>query len=196
MKWLLILIFVFASSCSLKVFPDKVPQPVEKHHQHLDEERKSAYWLAHNIDEPKPAKSIAENLSTSLGYPSEIEADGEIVESALRAHLSAHQAEQDALKKKLTELGGAEIEGTGFNLLPAMSGLGIISIIALCIFCPALITVFVFIFKRLKGCLSTIVKAIDEHTFTEPASAKLLKEKLSREMDKSHKKLVEGIRHG
>jgi hypothetical protein len=195
MKWLLILFIILSAGCSLRVFQDKVPPPVEKQNRHIDEERKSAYWLAQNVDEPKPAKGIAENLSSSLGYPSEIEADGEVVEISLSKLLSTHQAEQDALKKKLTELDGAEIEGTGFNLLPAMSGLGIVGIIALCIFCPALITVGVFVIKRLKSCLSTIVKAIDEHTFIEPASAKLLKEKLSREMDKSHKKLVEGIRH-
>lgn len=50
---------LLSSSCSLRLFQDKVPQPIEKTNNHIEAEKEATYYLANNIQSPLEAKEIA-----------------------------------------------------------------------------------------------------------------------------------------
>ena len=191
-----LLVCLFVGSCSLKVFQEKVPKPLKKSEQHKEKERQGIYWLADNVEKPEGAKSLAVVLSSSVGLPRNFESNASTIKKGLAHAIGEHQKKHDEQQEKLSEFSGKKIEGTGINILPALSSVGFVALIALCIFCPALITVGAFLFRRMSGALKAIVRTIDEHSFTEPQEASALKQKLSANMDKAHKKLIEALRHG
>ena len=75
-----------------------------------------------------------------------------------------------------------------------MSVTSMVLIIALCVFCPAIISVAFFIIKRLKGALSAMVSAIEDYKKEEPENAPKLKQALATNLDQSHKRLVSKLR--
>ena len=59
MRALLVMCLLLSSSCSLRLFQDKVPQPIEKTNNHIEAEKEATYYLANNIQSPLEAKEIA-----------------------------------------------------------------------------------------------------------------------------------------
>ena len=83
MKLLLLISFVFTfTSCSsFQVFEKKVPDPIRKNKDHLNNEKSGAYYLAINTTDQN--QDVANALSRSLGSPNKIENDPEIIKKLL-----------------------------------------------------------------------------------------------------------------
>jgi len=178
----------------MRVFQDKVPDPVEKNYQHQESEREASYYLANNIQSPSEAKQIAGILSSSLGVPYNINNNSEQIKNKLTSNISEFNKRNFELNSNLKKNAGLEIEGTGFDIMPYMSLTTIILIVALCVFCPAIISVAFFIIKRLKGALKAMVSAVEDYKKDEPEHAPKLKQALASNLDQSHKVLVSKLR--
>jgi hypothetical protein len=61
---------------------------------------------------------------------------------------------------------------------------------------PPLVTVGIFIIKRLKGTVTAIVKSVDSFQWEDAESADKLKAELAKNMDSDHKKIVRKLKHG
>ena len=194
MKALLVISLLLFSSCSLRVFQDKVPQPIEKTNKHKEAEKEATYYLANNIQSPLEAKELAKVLSYSLGVPSDTDNDNRVIKNKLTQSISELNKDRLELNKNLKKNAGLKIEGTGFDIMPYMSVTSIVLIIALCVFCPAIISVAFFIIKRLKGALTAMVSAIEDYKKDEPEKAQKLKQALATNLDQSHKRLVSKLR--
>lgn len=194
MRALLVICLLLSSSCSLRLFQDKVPQPIEKTNKHKEAEKEATYYLANNIQSPLEAKEIAGILSYSLGVPSNTDNTNIQIKNKLTSSIAELNKDRIELNKNLKKNAGLEIEGTGFDMMPYMSVTSIVLIIALCVFCPALISVAFFIIKRLKGALKAMVSAIEDYKKDEPENAPKLKQALATNLDQSHKRLVSKLR--
>ena len=186
---------LFASCGSLRVLQDKVPSPVEKTDKHTNEERKGAYYLASNTSNEN--QMVANVLSRSLGTPTETENNPNKIAENLSAEIRNLEKRQKSLNEKLNNLQGKDIEGTGFNLLPYFSGMGIFVLIALLVLFPSLITVLFFILRRTRSALGNIVTGIKEYSDNDPIHAQKLKDLLDRRLDRAEKKLSHKMeKHG
>ena len=194
MKALLVIFLLLFSSCSLRVFQDKVPQPIEKTNKHKQAEKEASYYLANNIQSPLEAKELAKVLSYSLGVPSNIKNDDKVIKKKLTQSITELNKDRLELNKNLKKNAGLEIEGTGFDMMPYMSVTSIVLIIALCVFCPALISVAFFIIKRLRGALKAMVSAVEDYKKDEPENSQKLKQALATNLDQAHKKIVSKLR--
>lgn len=194
MRALLVISLLLFSSCSLRVFQDKVPAPVEKTNKHKEAEREASYYLANNIQSPQEAKEIAGILSYSLGVPSDTDNTHDKIRNNLTSNIAELDKNRLELNYNLKKNAGLEIEGTGFDIMPYMSLTTIILIVALCVFCPAIISVAFFIIKRLRGALSAMVSAVEEFKKDDPEHAPKLKQALASNLDQSHKVLVSKLR--
>lgn len=178
---------VLCSCGSMRIFKEKVPEPIKKNYHHKDAEKKSAYLLAANAKDEN--KNLANALSRSLGTPSNLEGDPRDLADNLFAHTSKYEANINGLNIELENLKGKDIEGTGFNLMPLTSMLGIVAIIALVILFPSAITILFFLLKRTRSAFSNVVKGVQEFTDQNPSSAKDLNELLEKKMDRVEKDL-------
>jgi hypothetical protein len=194
MRAFLVICLLLSSSCSLRVFQDKVPQPIEKTNKHKEAEKEATYYLANNIQSPLEAKEIAGILSYSLGVPSNTDNTNIQIKNKLTSSISELNRDRLELNYKLKKNAGLEIEGTGFDVMPYMSVTSMVLIIALCVFCPALISVAFFIIKRLRGALKAMVSAIEDYKKYEPEKAQKLKQALATNLDQAHKKIVSKLR--
>lgn len=187
MKILVLLTLLFGSCSNLRVLEEKVPAPIEKKRDHLDEEKKGAYYLAENTKDENLL--VANALSRSLGNPSTIEDKPQEIAEKLFAFSSNHENQIFSLNNKLRELNGKEIQGTGFSLMPYFSGFGLVAIIALFILFPSLATILFFILKRTRSALSNVVSGVAEFTKSEPEKAKDLNDLLEKKLDRVEKNL-------
>ena len=187
MKYLLPLLLLFSSCTSLRVFQDKVPEPIKKTEIHKNEERKSAYYLALNTTEEN--QLVANALSRSLGTPSNVEKDANVLSETLFEETSAYEKSLFGLNNKLEKFQGKEIEDTGFNIMPLFSGLGIVVIIVLLVLFPSLVTVLFFILRRTRSALGNIVNGIKEFSENDPTHARDLNELLDKKLDRVEKNL-------
>ena len=194
MRAFILISLLLSSSCSLRVFQDKVPQPIEKTNKHKQAEKEASYYLANNIQSPVEAKKIAGILSYSLGVPSNTDNTNIQIKNKLTSSISELNKDRLELNKNLKKNAGLKIEGTGFDIMPYMSVTSIVLIIALCVFCPAIISVAFLIIKRLRGALSAMVSAIEDYKKDEPQKAQKLKQALATNLDQSHKRLVSKLR--
>ena len=83
MRAFLVICLLLSSSCRLRVFQDKVPQPIEKNNKHIEAEKEASYYLANNIQTPLKAKELAKVLSYSIGVPSNINNDDIVIKKKL-----------------------------------------------------------------------------------------------------------------
>ena len=188
MKLLIITFLFFLTSCeSVRIFEDRVPEPIRKNQIHLDKEKQGAYYLAVNAKNEN--KDVANALSRSIGTPSKIEDNPKTIVESLFSFTSNYEGKISNLNQELETLQGKDIEGTGFNIMPYTSTLGIVVICILLVLFPSAITILFFILKRTRNAFSNIVKGVQEFTKNNPGNAKDLNEVLEKKMDRVEKAL-------
>lgn len=180
-------ILLFSSCGSLRVFEEKVPDPIKKNIKHIDEEKKGAYYLAMHTKDFN--RMVADALSRSLGNPSSIEEDPNQLANNLFSYSSDYGARFLSLNNQLEHLQGKDISGTGFNLAPFISGFGIVGILALFILFPSLATILFFILKRTRNAMANVVSGIKEFSESSPDKAKDLNDLLDKKLDRVEKKM-------
>ena len=178
---------LFTSCGSVRVFEDKVPEPIKKNEIHKDAEKQGAYYLAVNAKDEN--KDVANALSRSIGTPSKIEDNPKTIVESLFSFTSNYESKISNLNQELETLQGKDIEGTGFNLMPFTSTLGFVLICILLVLFPSAITILFFILKRTRNAFSNIVKGVQEFTKNNPGNAKDLNEVLEKKMDRVEKAL-------
>jgi|13_taG_2_1085334.scaffolds.fasta_scaffold11229_2 hypothetical protein len=192
--YLLVICLLFSSCGSVRVFQEKVPEPIKKKDIHKDTEKQGAYYLAVNTDNEN--KDVANALSRSLGIPKKIEEKPNNITEKLFAYTSEYQDGLSKLNTKLDTLQGKEIDGTGLNIMPFTSILGIVLIGLLFILFPSAITILFFILKRTRKAFSNVVTGVEEFTKSHPVQAKDLQDVLDKKMDKVEKVLKEKYTNG
>ena len=186
MKLILISFILVLSSCSsFQVLEKKVPKPINKKQIHLDHERRGAYYLAINADNKN--KGLENALSRSLGTPSTIENNPELIKKNLLDNCQEYEANIYGLNKELINFQGKDIKGSGFNLFPFVSSFGVIVIIALLILFPSLASVLFFILRRTKGAFENVVKGVQEFSKDDPEASKKLQDLLDKKLDRTEK---------
>jgi hypothetical protein len=175
-----------------------VPIPIVKTEKQVEAERQAADLLARKIQEPAELKPVAVGLSASLGEPKvplkdTPQAPDKAVE-ALKQGLLLQQEQLAVLNKKLAKYQGKEVEDTGLNLFAPTTGLGLIGLIAACIFVPGFLTFVIFLIRRLFATIRVLVTKIQAFEAEEPVAAKKLKDSLSRGMDSQHKDIVRSVK--
>lgn len=184
----IIISILFLTSCSnFRVFQNKVPEPVKKNQNHLQSEKKGAFYLAKNTQDNN--KNVADALSRSLGLPEIIEEDSGKITKDLITSSSNYENRIYGLNTKLENLKGKEVEGTGFNVFPITSILGIILLVVVCILFPSAVTILFFILKRTRLALANVVSGVKEFTQNNPEESKGLDEILEKKLDRAEKKL-------
>lgn len=177
---------IFLTSCgSVRVFEDKVPEPIRKNQIHLDKEKQGAYYLAVNAKDEN--KDVANALSRSIGTPSKIEDNPKTIIESLFSFTSNYEGKISNLNQELETLQGKDIEGTGFNLMPFTSILGIVVIGVILILFPSVITILFFILKRTRTAFGNMVQGVKEFTANNPNEAKNLDIILEKKMDRQEK---------
>lgn len=204
MRFILLLLALSSAGCSLvpvRVFKDKVPEPVVKGEKQIEAERQAADLLARVIFEPAELKPVAVSLSASLGAPVkpipyvapvDLPKAVEVAGKALHAGQVEIQAKRDKLNEQLAENAGKAIEGTGFSIAGPSAILLVVGFVALLILFPSSIGVFMWFYRRLKSTAKSMVTTIEEAA-NEPETKKavsIIKEQLSKSMDKKNKKVV------
>jgi hypothetical protein len=189
---LLCLSIILFSGCSLRVFKDKVPEPNRKSQEHRENEREGAFYLAENVELPTH-KFLAEALSRSLGLPMDREKKSAEIAESLGTEITRHESRARQLNEELTKHQGHDIEGTGFNILPAISSVSFIGFIILLILFPSAITVFFFLLKRSRLAFSNLVKGVSKFSDKEPEAGIKLNEILERELDRKEKLMAKKV---
>jgi hypothetical protein len=188
-KTVLIFLFLFSSSCSLRVFKDKVPEPNNKTRDHKESEREGAYYLAEKVTEPSSRK-VAQSLSNSLGIPSDTQKKSEEIASSLKAHSRNYEERGRELNEELSQYSGKRIEGTGLNIMPAITSISFIGFIVLLVLFPSVISVFFFLLRRSKLAFGNLVKGIGKFSQSEPEAGTKLNDILEKELDRKEKLLA------
>ena len=106
MRAFLVICLLLSSSCSLRVFQDKVPQPIEKNNNHIEAEKEASYYLANNIQTPLKAKELAKVLSYSIGVPSNINNDDKVIKKKLTQSITELNRDRLELNKSLKKNAG------------------------------------------------------------------------------------------
>lgn len=192
--YLLALCLLFSSCGSVRIFQEKVPEPIKKKDIHKDTEKQGAYYLAVNAKDEN--KDVANALSRSLGTPSKIEKKPENIIQSLFSFSSEYEQRISKLNSKLDTLQGKDIEGTGLNIMPFTSILGIVLIGILIILFPSAITILFFILKRTRKAFSNVVTGVEEFTKSHPVEAKDLQDVLDKKLDKVEKVLKSKYTNG
>jgi Sec-independent protein translocase protein TatA len=183
--FLLIPILVLSSCSSFQVFEKKVPDPIKKTKDHLDNEKNGAYYLAINSNNQN--KALANVLSRSIGTPKTIEDNPELIKKNLLDNCQEYESNIYGLNKELINFQGKDIKGSGFNLFPFISSFGIIVIVALLILFPSLASVLFFILRRTKKAFENVVKGVQEFSKDDPEASKKLQDLLEKKLDRTEK---------
>jgi len=183
--FLLIPILVLSSCSSLQFFEKKVPDPIKKTKDHLDNEKNGAYYLAVNTSNQN--QSVANALSRSLGTPKTIEDNPELIKKNLLDNCQEYESNIYGLNKELINFQGKDIKGSGFNLFPFVSSFGLIVIVALLILFPSLASVLFFILRRTKKAFENVVKGVQEFSKDDPEASKKLQDLLEKKLDRTEK---------
>lgn len=181
-----------------RVAQAKVPEPIVKSEKQIEAERQAADLIARKIETPVELKPVAQELSSSLGEPKAPikdtpKAPDEALE-ALRAGQRKQQEQITQLNRRLSKFQGKEIEGTGVDLFAPTTALGVVGLIAACIFVPGFLTFVLFFIRRLFATIRVLVSKIQEFEAEEPEAAAKLKNSLSRGMDSAHKAMVRSVK--
>jgi hypothetical protein len=203
----LIALLLFAGLAGCSLLPDfRVGQKkidaklAEKPAQQVEAERAGAQFIALKSAAPEadPVQQVADihavavPLSASLGEPAVAVAlaDKDAVIAALQRGIVAEQKRADAWRAFARKYAGRELEGTGVDLSGIGGGVGLLAIIAACIFVPGFGTLVLFVIKRLRGTVQQVAQGIEEYAVEHPAKAAELKEYLSSTMDRATKAIV------
>jgi hypothetical protein len=201
---LLILCLLLLSGCTLpewRVGQQKVDgRLAEKPPQQIEAERRAAKYLSLRslVLEPDAAQQlldihrVATPLSASLGEPAApvtIEDQAAVID-ALKKGILAEQAKTEAWKAFARKHAGKPIEGTGVDLAPWGGGLGVIALVAACVFIPGFGSLVLFVIKRLRGTVQQMAQSVEEYAIEHPARAEELKEYFSSAMDRPAKAIV------
>jgi hypothetical protein len=202
-----LLIAVLLAGCSMLPLPDmrvgqkKIdPKTTEKPPEQVEAERRGAAYLSLRslVFEPDARQqlleihSVAEALSASLGEPKKpvkIE-DKDAVIAELRAGRLADQKKIEGYRAFTRKYAGQAIDGTGVDLAPWGGGLGLIAIVAACIFVPGFGTLVLFVIRRLRATVQQMAQGVEEFAVEHPDKAEELKEYFSSAMDRPAKAIL------
>lgn len=201
MKALALGLLLLCTGCSgFRVLQSKVPAPLLKAPEQVEAERAAADLIAREIQAPVELKPVAGKLSFSLGAPLKpftmptIAQNANAANAGLDKALVGMQLRLDVLNRRLADLQGKAIEGTGFSLLGPGMGLVVIGLIVLGVLFPPAFTILFFIFKRLRAAAQTVVSTLDEQQDPEVVAAlATVKSQLSVKMDRAHKKVIHSL---
>lgn len=181
-----------------RVFEKEVPEPTTVQPETLEAWRQAADFAERKVEEPAEATYVLDALTSSMGAPERPTDDYEAIVQANTEAYRSYQAELRKINDFLRDYQGKEIEGTGLNLAAPLGGIGLIGIIAACVFIPGFATFLFWIIKRVwsntRGALSATVNAIEQFKQERPDEAALLLQNLSSKMDAAHKAVVRKIR--
>jgi hypothetical protein len=180
-----------------RVAQAKVPEPIVKSEKQIEAERQAADLIARKIETPVELKPVAQELSSSLGEPIKDSPKApDVALAGLREGQLRQQAQITQLNQRLLKFQGKEIEGTGINLFAPATSLGVVGLIAACIFVPGFLTFVLFFIRRLFATIRVLVSKIQDFESVEPDAAAKLKDSLSRGMDEAHKAIVRSVKAG
>jgi hypothetical protein len=140
--------------------------------------------------------AVATPLSSSLGQPAKtvtVKDKDAAIRSLQKSNL-AIQKKADDWKAFALKYQGKDLEGTGINLSGIGGFVGLGTILALIIFVPGGFTVFLFIIRRLRSSLTQVAQSIEEYATKNPDGAKDLKTRLSSNLDRAEKSIVEEVK--
>ena len=193
MRVLLVILLLFSSGCSLRVFQAKVPSALHKTESHQESEKVASDYLARNIVD-SDQRQVAVALSQSLGLPKDSNQDPQEITSDLKSEIQTFQANQTSLNDTLAKYEGKKIEDTGWNIGKNLSWTSIVVLIVLLIACPSLITILFYLLRQSRSAIKAIVQGIEDFKFTSPQSANTLKQILSANMDAKHKDIIHKVK--
>lgn len=186
------------------MFQDQVKEPVD---QIITEDIKQASkYLEEEItpDIHLEGSVVADALSDRVGLPKYYpnEPNPLKIEKSLNKERLNYERDLEKLNNWLVKREGTKLEGTGVSVFGVGGVSLIIIVILLCILFPAFIPIFINIVQMImgtsraiiKGATNNIVDAIEEYKKERPEEAKELLHKLSKNLDKEHKILVEKIK--
>lgn len=199
----------FAVGCQVaqwRVFQKKVDgKDGEKPAAQVEGEKRAAAYIAKRSEPPKTETVIemktalgdihlvATGLSTSLGQPAKpvtLE-DKDAVIAALSAGLKAKDAQLDKWRAFGRKHAGVALEDTGINLAGPAGFLGLIAVIAACVFVPGFGYVLLRLVPVLWGMVKRMAAGIESFAKDMPQEAAKLKESyLSRKMNEVDKRIV------
>ena len=199
---LLLLSLLFLSACTtpnFRVGQDQVRPPVRD--VITEDIRQASDYLAREVKEG-PQKDVAISLSQRVGAPERKIESPKRVQNNLARGEKNYRAEIERLNRWLERRAGTKLEGTGINLLGIGGVFLFIGLIVLLILVPSLIPMFVSIirgisgagYKTLKHTSRGVVKAIEEYKRDNPAEAKNLLDKVSKNLDEKDKILIEKLK--
>jgi hypothetical protein len=193
----MIALSILLSGCSLlpeiRVGQAKVPSVPEEHPMKAEGERQAGEYLATTVvDEPQ--RDVAVALSTSLGVPKATVIEPDKIVTNLRKGQIRDREVQQKFEDKIEKYAGKDIEDTGWNITGSLGGLGMIAIIAACIFIPGFGSLMLFVFRRLRNTTKQLVSGISNFETADPEGAAKLKDYLSKNMDRSQKLLIRKLK--
>ncbi len=163
------------------------------------EKRAAAYIVARTtppVADPAGAvvdvNQVATGLSASLGQPEKpvTVADKDAVIATLTAGLKAKDAQLDKWRAFGRKYAGTPLENTGVNLAGPAGFLGLLGVIAACVFVPGFGYVLLRLLPLLWGFFRRTTEAIGDFAKSNPDAGKQLAATLGDKMDKVHKRLV------
>lgn len=195
---------VFVSGCQMaqwRVFQKKVEaKDGEKPAAQVEGEKQAAAYIVARTTPPvaDPVAAVADvnqvatGLSVSLGQPAKAVtlADKDAVIASLTAGLRAKDAQLDKWRTFARKYAGTPLEDTGINLAGPAGFLGLVGVIAACIFVPGFGYVLLRLLPLLWGFFRRTTEAIGEFAKSNPDAGKELAATLGDKMDKVHKRLV------
>lgn len=183
-----------------RIFQKIVPVDTGKPAAQVEGERRAAAYIVARTTPPVPdaaravqdVHEVAAGLSTSLGQPAQTVTveDREAVIKTLRAGNLAKDAKLQKYEEWSRKYGGTPLEDTGINLAGPAGFLGLLGVIALCIFFPAFGYVILRVLPVLWGFFSKTTEAIGEFAKANPDAGAKLATNLRGAMDSAQKALV------
>lgn len=164
------------------------------------EKRAAAYIVARTtppVADPVKAvvdvNQVATGLSASLGQPAQpVKAeDKDAVIATLAAGLKAKDAQLDKWRAFGRKYAGTPLEDTGINLAGPAGLLGLVAVVAACVFVPGFGYVLLRLVPVLWGMVKRMAAGIESFAVDAPEQGKVLKEAyLSRKMNEVDKRIV------
>jgi len=194
----------FISGCTMaqwRVFQKKVEgKDGEKPAAQVEGEKRAAAYIVARTTPPVPdpaaavqdVNQVATGLSASLGQPAKpvtLE-DKDAVIASLTAGLKAKDAQLDKWREFARRYNGKPLEDTGINLAGPAGILGLVAVIAACIFVPGFGYVLLRMLPLLWSFFRRTTEAVADFAKARPDAGKELAGKLAEKMDKAHKRLV------
>jgi hypothetical protein len=191
----------FVSGCQVvqwRVFQKKVDgKDGEKPAAQVEGEKRAAAYIVARTTPPvaDPAKAVqdvnqvATGLSSSLGQPAKPVAmeDKDAVIASLRQGLAAKDAQLDKWREFARRYNGKPLEDTGINLAGPAGLLGLVAVIAACIFVPGFGYVLLRLLPVLWAALKRSVSAVEALASKAPEAVAAIKSALPQKEDAARK---------